>query len=356
MGCFMKITALKETLVLSFCGAVLLAFVACSDSSDSNSSGPDSRDFEASSSSVASSDSNEVDSDSSHSSEVLKSSSSVKGSISSSSISSSSVVLSSSSVHGAASSSSVVLSSASVIGTSSSFSIVRSSSSFFFFWSSSSFKAGCGDLFCGSDNQLSADEYFQRGEYLGGRWMMYNDPEEGGGSSITWPVDLDKRDGLGPVIDSCKGICGSFKLDDQGNQGRLAYDPFVSVRFYVGDFNSDSFEEGEGIDATSWAGVCITYTSDAAVALELGLSESDEYALALDIPFVSLRKCATETVAEFPWSKFKQAGWGTNVGGERMTGYEAAEKLRSLNFKIEAKTGTSGNFNIMALGKLGSCH
>ena len=65
-----------------------------------------------------------------------------------------------------------------------------------------------------------------------------------------------------------------------------------------------------------------------------------------DIPSVSLAKTSSGTVKEFPWSKFKQAGWGRT----KITGEEMAKSLGSIRFKIQAKDGMKGKFNIMSIG------
>jgi hypothetical protein len=96
-------------------------------------------------------------------------------------------------------------------------------------------------------------------------------------------------------------------------------------------------------------GVCIAYSVDVGASLEMGLGDAEDKALGYDNPFVTLAKSATGTVKEFAWSGFKQAGWGEG----KITGDEAAAKLVALKFKIQAKDGTSGEFNIMAIGANG---
>jgi hypothetical protein len=81
----------------------------------------------------------------------------------------------------------------------------------------------------------------------------------------------------------------------------------------------------------------------------LGLSDDKEAELGYDIPFASLPKATSTVVKEIPWSNFKQAGWGNG----KITGEEAATMLKSVRFKIQAKDGATGGFNVMSVGALG---
>ena len=65
-----------------------------------------------------------------------------------------------------------------------------------------------------------------------GYWFVKTDEGDGGKSKVVWPVatgnELNK-DSLAPIIDFCKGVCGTADLD----KGNLTYKPFVSVGFNV---------------------------------------------------------------------------------------------------------------------------
>jgi hypothetical protein len=102
-------------------------------------------------------------------------------------------------------------------------------------------------------------------------------------------------------------------------------------------------------DATAMGGVCIAYSVDVGASLEMGLGDAEDKALGYDNPFVTLAKSTAGTVKEFAWSGFKQAGWGDG----KITGDEAAAKLVALKFKIQAKDGTTGYFNVMTIGASG---
>ena len=131
------------------------------------------------------------------------------------------------------------------------------------------------------------------------------------------------------------------------NQGLMVFDPFVIVGFALSE---DGITEK---DVSSWEGICMTYESSANVTLEIGLDERLEatvYTYAL--PFASLPKTISERqTVDISWSDFKEPGWGA----EHISGTEAVKKATKIRFKIQAKTGTSGDFAIYTIGRLGTC-
>jgi hypothetical protein len=172
-----------------------------------------------------------------------------------------------------------------------------------------------------------------------GYWYDYSDDADGGASKITWPTDKGNDysdDALDPIIDMCQGVCGTFTL----SKGILTYKPFVGIGFNLVDGNQTQ------ADASSWGGICMTYTVDAAATVEMGLGNDGDQAIGYDNPFVSMPKASTATTVNKAWSDFKQAGWGTG----KISGTEAAAKLAAIKFKIQAADGTTGNFNIMSVG------
>ncbi len=172
-----------------------------------------------------------------------------------------------------------------------------------------------------------------------GYWYNYADDADGGLSKVTWPVGIGNEysdDALDPVIDYCKGVCGTFTL----SKGTLTYKPFVGIGFNLVDGNQTQ------ANASSWNGICLTYTADAAATLEMGLGDAGDQALGYDNPYVSLPKATTAATVNKAWGDFKQAGWGTG----KTTGEAAAATLAAIKFKIQAADGTTGGFNIMSVG------
>lgn len=185
----------------------------------------------------------------------------------------------------------------------------------------------------------------------GGYWYEYNDSEDGGKSSIIWPEPLgneyDAKSFL-PVIDIYGGVYGTYQL----NAGDLPYNPYVGVGFDLAGHDAN----GNLVlaDASSMEGICVGYYSDAPITVEMGFGETKDRELEYDVPLARLPKSTAGTYKEFKWSDFKQAGWGR---GEKVSGEQAAKTLGSLKFKIQEKDGSTGNFNIMAVGpyRNGNC-
>lgn len=185
----------------------------------------------------------------------------------------------------------------------------------------------------------------------GGYWYEYNDSDDGGKSSIIWPEPLgneyDAKSFL-PVIDIYGGVYGTYQL----NAGDLPYNPYVGVGFDLAGHDAN----GNLVlaDASSMEGICVGYYSDAPITVEMGFGETKDRELEYDVPLARLPKSTAGTYKEFKWSDFKQAGWGR---GEKVSGEQAAKTLGSLKFKIQEKDGSTGNFNIMAVGpyRNGNC-
>lgn len=200
------------------------------------------------------------------------------------------------------------------------------------------------DTWYGSDGIYQIDTGLDAGDGKSGYWFSYADDADGGASKVTWKVTPGNEyddNALDPVIDACGGVCGTITLD----KGTLDYDPFVGIGFNVAG------ENDETADATAWGGVCISYTSDLAPTLELGLGAFDasiEYAN----PFVSLPKAAAAAATkDLTWADFAQPSWYKK--DTKITGPEAATQLVAVKFKVQGKTGSSGAFNIMSIGPNG---
>ena len=214
--------------------------------------------------------------------------------------------------------------------------------------SSSAYTVKCGDMWCGGDNMYRVDTEIDAAGEGAGYWFDYNDLSDGGASKITWPVPRGNEydnNAFDPVIDYCKGICGTFTLD----KGSMTYDPFVGVGFSVGGY--DNLGKPIPIDASSWGGICIVYTSDVTASLELGLGDNLDESIGYDNPFASLSKTASPVLKDIPWSSFKQAGWGKRA----LSTSQIVESVATVKFKIQAKTGSTGEFKILAVGRYQSC-
>lgn len=183
-----------------------------------------------------------------------------------------------------------------------------------------------------------------------GRWVVETDSLNGGGSSIVWPRDLVSIQDEQIIVDSCNGICGTAVLE----RGRLTYNPFAGVSFVLA---KDNAGKAVPVDVSSLGGVCISYTSEAAPALELDLGDSVDVLLGYASPAVSLPKTKTlegETKC-FKWSEFRFPAWANKLPETWMnnTGEKAAKQLVAIKFRISAAPGEY-RFNIKGLATYSS--
>ena len=206
--------------------------------------------------------------------------------------------------------------------------------------------AVCGDMWCGPNG----DEQVQTGEDAGynlsGWWWEYNDQRNGGASFISWPTAKGNDfsdESFEPIIKACGGMCGEVTLNNVG----LGYN-FAGI-----GFNVSGEEDSETANVTSWGGICVVYSSDIPIIVEMGLENESYYGS--DLPKVTLN-AITNRVIDIPWSAFEQAGWLDEFGDPypSITGTAAAMELHSLKFKFTDAVGTF-SFNIKSIGKYGTC-
>ena len=179
-----------------------------------------------------------------------------------------------------------------------------------------------------------------------GYWFDYGDGNDGGKSAVVWPVDKGNEysaESMAPIIEHCGGICGTAVLD----KGTLTYNPFVGIGFNVVGETSTTDNTPAAGDASSWGGLCITYKSEAAPSLELGLGDEVDATIGYANPAASLPKSTAGTSKSLAWSDFKQPSW--YKGDTKMAGDAAAAQLVAVKFKLQATAG-SYEFNIKAVG------
>lgn len=268
-------------------------------------------------------------------------------------LSSSVIEESSSSVVDASSSSAIAESSSSSFGLSSSDAV--SSSSLSNISSSSIAKSSaseCGGLhwYGGTDDGVRvpvdgcAESSWPENVVADGVWrIMETDGNEGGKSSIVWPVEFaDGVDSMAAVNKYCRGICGTAALE----KGSLTYNPFVSVGFTLA---RDSSGNPVPVDVSNWGGICIVYTSDIAPALELDLGDSiNMKVLNGAVPTASLPKSAyAHAIKCIPWSSFKIASWfkGDDYGWKEDTGAKAAKQVVGVRFRLQSTPPKEGGYN-----------
>ncbi|WP_406538950.1 T9SS type A sorting domain-containing protein [Fibrobacter sp.] len=187
---------------------------------------------------------------------------------------------------------------------------------------------------------------------MSGFWFTYGDDGEGGESKIYWDVDPCRDCSiywLEPIIDDCKGMCGTAIL----KKWNSPHTAFTGIGFnVVGQLSEKDWTLVTG-DASSWGGLCVTYTSDTDISLELGLGDATDSTINYANPAVNLPASKTSNRMVFSWSDFKQPS--SYDGDVKIDGETAAKQLATVKFKIQAEDGNY-RFNICAVGpKDGTC-
>jgi len=199
-------------------------------------------------------------------------------------------------------------------------------------------------LWSGNEGIYQIDTELDAGYETSGYWYVSDDHADGGKSFIEWPAPLGNEyseEAMDNIIDYCGGICGTANL----SVGTLTFNPYVAVAFDLAGI--DDNEEKVQADASDWGGICVTYSSERALSIEMSFGDKEDAYYGYDVPFVNLPKATEGTQKCFEWSKFKQAGWAN----AKITGDEGSKKLATLKFKIQGTNGTTSKFNIMSVGR-----
>lgn len=258
------------------------------------------------------------------------------------------------------SSSVLAVSSSSVLGVSSS-SVVDVSSSSVDGSSSGSFETRDGDLWNPSAGDFSVNvaryaSLLPEGAKADGHWTLMSNAENGDSSSIVWPADLVNPQNERIVVETCDGVCGTFVLKEGFRT--QDEDPLVRIGFTLAkDFSGKPVP----VDVSDWGGVCVTFTSDLAMGLELAIGDSLDLRKVMSdfaypsfaYPGVRLPKtkdgepktiCRKWSDFQIPtWMQDEPEYWKTDVG------VKAAKQLVAFRFVGSGKAGEY-KFNIMSFG------
>jgi hypothetical protein len=232
--------------------------------------------------------------------------------------------------------------------------------------SSTAFAAGTFETWNGADENVT--ERIQTGlgnqTETNGLWFDYTDAENGGRSKYKCPFEIDPpfnycdTDGL---LMECEGFCGTAILD----KGTMTSNPYIGFGFnIVGETSSTDYTLLAG-DASTWGGLCVTYTSDADLQLELGLGPTVDSTISYANPAVTLPAAKAPNILRatenknhgnkvvVSWSDFRQPSWYN--GSVKIDGETAAKQLVAVKFKLQSEPGNY-DFNICAVGpKDGTC-
>ena len=192
----------------------------------------------------------------------------------------------------------------------------------------------------GADDGSRAITGLDNGTETSGYWYWYNDIVDGGNSRIDWPVEeAEEGDMLKPVIEACQGLCGKFTLD----QGDSEEEPFVEFGFNLAGTENPYGGAADTTDITAWEGLCVAYSSTSAIKLLLGYSDSYEAAVGYILPSVTMPMSTEGTVECYRWKQFG-IGWGVDPHMDQLV-----KGAASVKFRIQGKSGTTGEFNIMSV-------
>ncbi len=203
---------------------------------------------------------------------------------------------------------------------------------------------GVFQLWVGAEGSAQVHTGLDNGSETSGYWWAYNDKLDGGESEVQWPVnpgnDYDDT-ALDPIIEHCSGVCGTAVL----GKGTLSYQPFVGIGFNIAG-QAVGGGDPTAADASSWGGLCISYTAETGPSLELGLGDFDSE-IGYANPAAGLAKASSVQVKSLAWSDFKMPSWYKEA--TKITGPEAAKRLVAVKFKLQTSDG-SYKFNIAAIG------
>ena len=207
---------------------------------------------------------------------------------------------------------------------------------------SSSSSVVCGDLWCGRDGSDVVRTGYEDGNSVG-VWYDYTDVEDYGDSKFTYPANVKPNiyDYIfGNLINTYHGIKGSVLL------GGGAEYPYAGLAFNLFGENNAT----DGIDITDWGGICLVYQSSIGLSIELG-AQDEKHMTEYNNYKATVPKSVTVVAMDFPWAKFKQeVGWGVAVEQVAVLSRVAAVRL-----KFSGTAGTTGDFFIQSIGRLGTC-
>ena len=174
-----------------------------------------------------------------------------------------------------------------------------------------------------------------------GYWYDYNDKNDGGSSAFTFPAGIEANsygNFYGPLVEAYYGIKASITLGE-------GYDyPYAGIGFNIWS------EDQEGVDISEWGGICLAYESTISFGIELAV-ENEKTVTGYDNYKATVVKYPSgPAINNYPWSKFSQGGWGTEVPID-----DVLAKTYAIKLKFEGTAGTSGNFLICQIGSLNQC-
>ena len=130
----------------------------------------------------------------------------------------------------------------------------------------------------------------------------------------------------------------------------MDYDPVVEIAFDLAGKDADG--RAIPVDISGMEGIDIQFSSSHAAVLELSLGEEMDKKIGYALPAYDLGKSTTGKTVRIPWSKFAQPSWAKV--DQLISIEEAITSVASIRVRIQAKTGSEGQFNIMGIGRRGT--
>ena len=168
------------------------------------------------------------------------------------------------------------------------------------------------------------------GTETSGYWFSFGD--EDGDARVVWTELPTYETSIDPVVDFCKGICGTFDFTNEGVTG---------VGFNVAGIVSWEHEVPDFADVSAWGGLCVTYASEADLVVAMSTDTTYAYVDNLvSMPKITLpRSLETNTVCSNWDDFFLPAGISGNTA-----------HVASLLFAVRGKAGERSKFNIIGVG------
>ncbi len=180
-----------------------------------------------------------------------------------------------------------------------------------------------------------------------GFWFDYDDANDHGGSYIGFPFEEDTYHSLfNPMTQQLGYISVQYNLKDPtltGQSGDL-YN-FVGLGFNL--VNADK----DWMDISSIGGLCVTYTSDDPVLVEIASPEVPD---AKACGSALLAQSSPATPATVLWSSFEQPSWVAQA--EKIDCSIAIAKASQVKFKVDGGAADmTGKLRIFEVGPQGTC-
>lgn len=141
------------------------------------------------------------------------------------------------------------------------------------------------------------------------------------------------------VLDTCEGLCGSVALSSCD-----------SVDVSYGSVILDLAHQDSVVDISEMDGLCVSYSSELRMAVELDLGESMNATVEDLLPAAFLGQARDgEDVRCVKWAEFDQDDIA-------VSGREAAKRVSAVRLTFFGEEGSSGSFNVKELSKYNSEH